>query len=119
MKKGQVCEGIVERIVFPNKGIVVLEDGKKAVVKNVIPGQKISFSINKIRKGKAEGRLLQILEKSPLELEEVPCEHFGVCGGCSYLSLSYECQLKLKEQQVRELLEEICDLYSRQRGGKL
>ncbi|OLA29691.1 MAG: hypothetical protein BHW30_06035 [Firmicutes bacterium CAG_194_44_15] len=59
MKKGQICEGIVERVAFPNKGIVHVEEGKTVVVKNVIPGQKISFSINKVRKGKGEGRLLR------------------------------------------------------------
>ncbi len=41
MKKGQVYEGIVEKIDFPNKGIVILEAGKKVVVKNVLPGQRI------------------------------------------------------------------------------
>ena len=34
--------------------MITLEDGKKAIVKNVIPGQKVSFSINKIRKGRGE-----------------------------------------------------------------
>ena len=29
MKKGQVYEGIVEKIEFPNKGIVIVEDGEK------------------------------------------------------------------------------------------
>ena len=62
MKKGQVYSGVVEKVAFPNKGIVRLEDGKIAVVKNVAPGQKISFSINKVRKGKGEGKLLEVLE---------------------------------------------------------
>ena len=57
MKKGQMCEGIVEKIKFPNKGIVKVEDSE-VTVKNTIPGQKVSFVINKKRKGKAEGRLL-------------------------------------------------------------
>ena len=92
MKKGQVYEGIVERIDFPNKGIVMLEEGKKVVVKNVLPGQRISFSVNKVRKGRGEGRLLEVLEKSPSELAEVPCEHFGLCGGCTFLNLDYEKQ---------------------------
>ncbi|MEY8236879.1 23S rRNA (uracil(1939)-C(5))-methyltransferase RlmD [Lachnospiraceae bacterium 66-29] len=113
-KKGQIWEGIVERVAFPNKGIVALEDGKKAVVKNVIPGQKISFMVNKTRKGKVEGRLLEVLEKSPLELEEVPCHHFGICGGCTFLNLDYKRQLLLKEQQVRELLEPVCLSYQEQ-----
>lgn len=38
-----------------------------AVVKNGLPGQKVKFSVNKVRKGKAEGRLLEVTEKSPLE----------------------------------------------------
>ena len=107
MKKGQVYDGIVEKVVFPNKGIVSLENGNAAVVKNVVPGQKISFSISKVRKGKAEGRLLELLEKSPIELETAPCEHFGSCGGCVFLNLPYENQLELKERQVKELLEPV------------
>lgn len=118
MKKGQVYEGIVERVDFPNKGIVILEDGKKAVIKNALPGQRISFSINKVRKGRGEGRLIEVLEKSPLELDKPPCEHFGICGGCTFLNLSYEKQLELKERQVRELLEPVCDSYQDERGGK-
>ncbi len=113
-KKGQIWEGIVERVTFPNKGIVALEDGKKAIVKNVTPGQKISFMVNKTRKGKVEGRLLEVLEKSPLELEDIPCNHFGICGGCTFLNLDYKRQLQLKEQQVRELLEPVCLPYQEQ-----
>lgn len=111
MKKGQVCEGVVESVDFPNKGIIRLEDGKTVVVKNVIPGQKISFSINKVRKGKGEGRVLEVLEKSPLEMEQVPCKHFGVCGGCTFLNLAYDTQLELKEKQVKALLEPVCAPY--------
>lgn len=103
MKKGQVLEGIVERVAFPNKGIVRTEEGKEVIVKNTVPGQKISFSVNKLRKGKGEGRLLEVLEKSPMELEISACEHFGICGGCTYQNLSYEKQVELKEGQVREL----------------
>lgn len=117
MKKGQVYEGIVERVAFPNKGVIRLEDGKTVVVKNVIQGQRISFSITKTRKGKGEGRLLEVLEKSPQELEDVPCEHFGICGGCTFLNLSYEKQLELKLQQVKELLEPVCAPYQEKRGG--
>lgn len=119
MKKGQVYEGIVEKIDFPNKGIVILEAGKKVVVKNVLPGQRISFSINKVRKGRGEGRLLEVLEKSPMERRDLPCEHFGNCGGCTFLNLDYDRQLQLKEQQVRELLEPVCAIYQEQRGGAL
>ena len=105
MKKGQVAEGRVDHVVFPNKSVVVTEEGERVVVKNTIPGQKVSFLVNKVRKGKAEARLLETLEKSPLEVES-KCPHFGECGGCTYQSLPYEEQLKIKENQVRGLMEE-------------
>ena len=107
MKKGQVLEGIIERVDFPNKGIVTTEEGKTVVVKNGIPGQKVSFSINKIRKGKCEGRLLEVLEKSDLESDVPGCIHAGECGGCTYQSLPYEEQLKMKAEQVKKLMDQV------------
>lgn len=105
MKKGQVVTGIVERVDFPNKGIVKTEDGV-CVVKNALPGQKVRAGINKVRKGKAEGRLLDVEEKSPIEIDS-PCPHFGLCGGCTYISLPYEEQLAVKEGQVKRLLDSV------------
>ena len=103
MKKGQVYEATVERIDFPNRGMITTGEGV-VTVKNSLPGQKIKFSINKTRRGKAEGRLLEVLERSPLETGH-PCSCFGLCGGCLYLSLPYEEQLKIKEAQVKKLLD--------------
>ena len=103
MKKGQIAEGIVKSVEFPNKGMVYTDEGDRVIVKNTIPGQRVSFAVNKVRKGKAEGRLLETLEKSPLETES-PCPHFGECGGCTYQSLPYEEQLRLKENQVRAMM---------------
>mgnify|MGYP002509744507 CR=1 FL=1 len=103
MKKGQIIEGIVSRVDFPNKGIVETQEGT-CVVKNALPGQRVRCAVNKVRKGKAEGRLLEVLEESPSACTS-PCPHFGICGGCTYLSLPYEEQLAIKEAQVKKLLD--------------
>lgn len=114
MKKGQVLEGIVEKVEFPNKGIVRVEgEDRKVIVKNTIEGQRIRFSVNKLRKGKAEGRMLEILEQSPLETEEA-CPYFGKCGGCTYRTVSYEEQLKQKERQVKDLLRPVLSNYGKE-----
>ena len=107
MKKGQIVEGIIERVDFPNKGILKTEDGTRVIVKNAIMGQKVSAAVNKVRKGKCEGRLLEILEKSALELPEPGCVHYGICGGCTFQSLPYEEQLKMKEKQVKDLIDAV------------
>ena len=101
MKKGQIYEGRVVRVDFPNKGIVDIDD-RKVIVKNTIPGQKIQFAVNKIKKGRAEGRLKEVLEKSQLETRDAACSVFGECGGCNYHTLSYEQQLELKKNRSRD-----------------
>ena len=113
MKKGQIIEGVIERVDFPNKGIIRTEDGRQVIVKNTIPGQKVSASINKIRKGKAEGRLLEVLEKSPLEGDKTGCVHAGECGGCTYQTLPYDRQLEMKAEQVKKLMDDVIDQENR------
>ena len=104
MKKGQVYEGIIESVEFPNKGKVFLKGEKTVIVKNGIPGQRIRFLINKVRKEKAEGRILEVLEPSPIETAP-PCSHFGQCGGCTYQNLPYEEQLRLKDSQIKGMMD--------------
>lgn len=104
MKKGEIYEGIIGRFDFPDKGIIEHSEGKIAV-KHALPGQKVRVMINKKRGGKCEGRILEVIEPSSLEYAKNPCPHFGICGGCTYQTIPYEEQLKIKEQQVKTLLD--------------
>ena len=108
MKKGQEYTGTVEKIRFPNKGTVSVhgEDGGTCMVKNVIPGQEVRFRVTRKRNGVCEGTLLEVVKRASNECDS-PCQHFDVCGGCSYQTLPYKEQLRLKEQQVHELLEPV------------
>ena len=104
MKKGDLLEGIVTRVDYPGKGIVETQEGI-CVVKNVLPGQRVSLRVTKKRRGKAEGTLQEVLEKSPVE-RTAPCPHFGACGGCIYLNLPEKEESALKCSQVHSLLED-------------
>lgn len=100
-KKYLDSEFTITDIEFPNKGIGIWED-KRVSVKNTIPGQKIVADIKKKRK-QYEGRLRQIVEKAPYEIEP-ECTAFGKCGGCTYQNISYEKELEIKEKMVLDLL---------------
>lgn len=108
MKKGQIFEGVIDRIDFPNKGIVyVREEDRYVTVKNGIPGQKVRFQINKIKHGNAEGRLLEVIERSSFETREPCCSIFPSCGGCMYQTMSYDSQIKMKEEQIRRIMDPV------------
>ena len=113
MKKGQVYEGMIQKVEFPNKGIVQVDgEEKPVIVKNGIPGQKIRFCVNKLRKGKAEGRLLEVMEKSALETREPVCSIFPACGGCMYQTMDYQAQVKMKAEQIQSIMDAAVDGYS-------
>ena len=105
MKKGQVLEGIVTHVDFPNKSRVTVKDVSEngvitetnALVKGALPGQTVSFVVKKARKDKCQGRLKDVIKKSPLETVEPICPNFGICGGCNYQTLPYESQLDIKK----------------------
>ncbi|MCR4654952.1 MAG: methyltransferase domain-containing protein, partial [Lachnospiraceae bacterium] len=106
MKKGQEYTGTVREIKFPDKGVVYVDTDsgeEKCIVKNTLPGQTVRFVVNKKKNGNCEGILKEVVSHAPGETEP-ECPHFGVCGGCAFLNLPYEEQLKLKENQVREIM---------------
>lgn len=100
-EKKDIIEFEIDKMVFGGTSSTKLED-RDINMKGGISGQKVKAAIKKVRRGKAEVKLLEILEKSPIETEET-CGHFKECGGCTMLSVPYEKQLEIKEKQVMEL----------------
>lgn len=106
MKKGEILEGVIEKVEFPNKGrVFVVEENQYVTVKNGIPGQRIRFRIQKYKHGNAQGQLLEVLEPSPLEIRKPACSLFPMCGGCMYQTMSYDAQMEMKAGQVKEILD--------------
>ena len=105
MKRGEIVEGIVERVDYPGKGLVRIDENNAVWVKNVLPGQRVSVRVKKVRHGMGEASLVEVISKAPNEITP-SCPHFGQCGGCTYQGLKYEDQLKLKESQVKRVLDQ-------------
>jgi 23S rRNA (uracil-5-)-methyltransferase RumA len=107
MKKGELVEGIVKKISFPNKCEVITAEGESVYVKNGLIGQEVSVRVLKKRHGVCEGDIIKVIKPADNELLPPACPHFNECGGCTYQNLSYEDQIALKEGQLREIFEEV------------
>ena len=101
MKKGSEILVKIDKTEFPSIGIGILED-KKIYVKNSFPGQVIKGRVKKKKADYAEVKLLEVEERADYEIE-AKCPHFGVCGGCSSQTLTYDKQLELLSEEVKEL----------------
>ncbi|KRQ86162.1 23S rRNA (uracil-C(5))-methyltransferase RlmCD [Caloramator mitchellensis] len=104
MKKKETYEVIINEVLFPNKGVVYLED-KPVYIKNALKGQKVLIRIEKNKKDYAEAKIIDVLEKALYETSPL-CSHFGECGGCSYQTIPYDMQLEIKASQVKKLLDD-------------
>nr|WP_114118971.1 23S rRNA (uracil(1939)-C(5))-methyltransferase RlmD [Clostridioides difficile] len=101
MKKKDVIEFEVDKMEFGGTSLSQIGD-RVIHMKGGISGQKVRAGVKKVRSKKAEVKMIELLEDSPLETEET-CKHFRECGGCTLLSVPYEKQLEIKEKQVMDL----------------
>lgn len=81
-------------------------DGFTVFVHGALPGEKISVKLFQVKKSYASGRILNILEESSQRVKP-QCAFYEKCGGCQLQHLSYEGQLAVKRQQVKDAIERI------------
>jgi 23S rRNA (uracil1939-C5)-methyltransferase/tRNA (uracil-5-)-methyltransferase len=81
-------------------------NGWVIMVPNVAIGERIRCRIYRNHSNYSEADPVEILEPSTERIAP-KCPLFGICGGCQYQHLSYETQLKLKQQHVKELLQKL------------
>lgn len=91
--------GIADR----GKGVGRTAEGMAVFVEGAVPGDVVDVFVQRKRGGFAEGRVERIVSPSPDRIEAF-CQHFSICGGCKWQNLSYEAQLRHKQQVVEDAL---------------
>lgn len=81
-------------------------DGYPLFVPYALPGEKAEIRVVKVNKNFGYGKLLEI-HKSSSERIEPPCDVFYQCGGCQIQHMSYNMQLQMKRNQVKNVLKKI------------
>jgi 23S rRNA (uracil1939-C5)-methyltransferase len=94
----------IEKLVYGGSGLGHDESGRAVFVKKVTPQDNLEVEIEIQKKTYAEGTIKKIIKPGP-ERVLAPCPHFDWCGGCDYQCLSYENQLKIKEEIFAETLK--------------
>ena len=71
-----------------------------------LPGETVKVSINMVKKTYATGKLIDIVTPADNRIEPT-CDLYGICGGCQLQHITYEGQLSLKTQKVKDVIERI------------
>jgi 23S rRNA (uracil1939-C5)-methyltransferase len=104
----------IEKLIYGGDGLARLpaDDrgrGKAVFIPFVLAAEKIEAAITEEKPGFARAHAAAIVEPSPNRVPP-PCPHFGRCGGCHYQHTSYEHQLEIKTEILRENLRRIAKL---------
>ena len=84
------------------KGVARI-DGKATFIQGALTDELVEFQYTRVKKDFDEGKLLSVIEPSPLRVEP-RCPHYQMCGGCSLQHMSEKEQIHFKQDQLLDLL---------------
>ena len=108
----------IEKLIYGGDGLARLpaqsptndhERGKAVFVPFVLDGERVQASLTEQKSSFARATVESIVEPSPHRVQP-GCPYFGSCGGCQYQHASYEHQLEIKKEILRENLRRIAKL---------
>ena len=98
----------IEKLIYGGDGLARLPAdahgrGKAVFVPFVLGGEQVEASIIEQKPGFARAEATAIVASSAQRVQPV-CHYFTQCGGCHYQHASYEHQLEIKKEILRETL---------------
>lgn len=104
-KIGDIVSLSIDDLAFDGKAVSKTL-GKVVFLNGGLPGETVEAEIVRTGRRFDVGRVKRIVELAPERIEPV-CEHFDICGGCTWQDLDYERQLHFKHKQVVDCLQRL------------
>ena len=92
----------IAKNVYGGDGLGRLGDGRVVFVPGAWAGEQVKAEIVEERRSYVKARLVEVVEGSP---DRIECDAGRVMPGMVYAKLSYDGEMKAKEQQLGEFLE--------------
>ena len=110
VKKNETITLTFEDLTHEGNGVGKIE-GYPIFVPNGLPGEEADVKVLKVNKRFGYGKLLNIKKASP-ERVTPPCDVYYKCGGCQLQHMSYDMQLEMKRNQVKNVMQKVAHLES-------
>ncbi|PAV27998.1 23S rRNA (uracil(1939)-C(5))-methyltransferase RlmD [Virgibacillus profundi] len=108
VKKNETITLTFEDLTHEGNGVGKIE-GYPLFVPYALPGEEATVKVVKVNKKFGFGKLLEVKNSSD-ERVEPPCNVYYQCGGCQLQHMSYQLQLEMKQNQVKNVMRKIAHL---------
>ncbi|HDQ26481.1 MAG TPA: 23S rRNA (uracil(1939)-C(5))-methyltransferase RlmD [bacterium] len=105
VKPGQEIEVQIDGLAYGGDATARYK-GFAIFIPYAVPGSVVLARVTEVKSNFGSARVVRVIKESPDYIKPV-CPHFGVCGGCDWLNIKYETQLKYKAEQIRHMTETI------------
>jgi tRNA/tmRNA/rRNA uracil-C5-methylase (TrmA/RlmC/RlmD family) len=95
----------IRSLAFGGEGVARVQEFV-LFVPFALPGERVDTEIVERHPRYARGRLISV-KTAAAERVTPRCRYFGQCGGCQYQHLDYPVQLRVKRQQVIDILQRV------------
>jgi 23S rRNA (uracil1939-C5)-methyltransferase len=96
-----------DRLVAGGDALARDDEGRVVFIEGALPGEVVEVEVETSKKDFARGRIVRIVERSPLR-DSPSCSHRRAgCGGCDWMHLQPAAQFDAKVEIVRESLRRI------------
>lgn len=104
----ETANATIESLAHDGRGVAHV-DGKTVFISGALIGEDVEFKYSKKKKDYAEGQVTQVF-KAAVERVEPGCQHYSVCGGCSFQHMAPEQQILAKQTILLEQFKSIAKL---------
>lgn len=101
----QVYKAQIEKLSHEGWGIAY-QDGRIVFIQGALPNEEVEYIHTEKKKDYAKGIVQGVIQPSA-ERVEPPCEHYNICGGCSFQHLDPVKQIQFKQSILLEQLAHI------------
>src|SRR5690625_5106931 len=107
VRKNEIITLSFEDLTREGNGVGKIS-GYPLFVPNALPGEEAEVKVVKVNKNFGYGKLLKLHKTSPDRVDP-PCDVYGQCGGCQLQHMSYDLQLKMKQDQVKNVIHKFSE----------
>ncbi|CDQ41730.1 23S rRNA (uracil-C(5))-methyltransferase RlmCD [Virgibacillus salexigens] len=108
VKKNQTITLTFEDLTHEGNGVGKV-NGYPLFVPHGLPGEEAVVKVVKVNKNFGFGKLLEVNQASDDRVEP-PCDVYYKCGGCQLQHMSYDMQLEMKRNQVKNVMRKIAHM---------
>ena len=95
-----------EKFAQGGRSVGRLDDGRIVFINGLFPGEEAEISIVEEKKDYCIADVLSLVVSSH-DRRPSPCPFSKECGGCPWIGLSYDAQVRAKDELIRELFSDI------------